>query len=63
MKTIFFVILVSYLALLSSGSYVSVYYTYFAIPALVIIGILAFGNLKEIHQTAKYANSSSKCNT
>ena len=40
----FFIILVSYIAILTSGSYVSVYYTYFALPVLAILGLLGFGS-------------------
>lgn len=49
----FFLILISYLAVLFSGSYVSVYYTYFALPTLPFLGMLAFGNIRRIHGTAK----------
>jgi hypothetical protein len=48
----FFIILVFYIAILSTGSYVSVYSTYFAIPTLAILGLLVFGSFKSIHNTA-----------
>ena len=48
----FFIVLVSYIAILTSGSYVSVYYTYFALPALAILGLLGFGSFRNIHDTA-----------
>lgn len=48
----FFIILISYIAILSTGSYVSVYTTYFAIPTLIILGLLGFGSFKSIHNTA-----------
>jgi len=50
----FFTILIVYIIILKSGLYVSVYITYFSIPTLVILGIFAFGNINNIHKTAKY---------
>lgn len=49
----FFIVLLSYVAVLFSGGYVSVYYTYFAIPTLGFLAVIAFGSFSKIHQTAK----------
>ena len=49
----FFLVLIAYLAILGSGAYISVYYTYISIPVLVLLGLLAFGNYRSIHKTAK----------
>lgn len=53
-QVLFFIVLFSYLGILFSGSYVSVYYTYVAIPLLPILWFLGFGNLNSIGKgTAK----------
>lgn len=44
-KLLFFITLVGYGLVLAVLPYVSVYYTYFAIPILVIFAILGFGRL------------------
>lgn len=49
----FFIVLLSYVAVLFSGGYVSVYYTYFAIPTLGFLAVIAFGSFSKIHETAK----------
>ena len=49
----FFIVLLSYIAVLFAGSYVSVYHTYFAIPMLGFLAIIAFGSFSKIHETAK----------
>jgi len=48
----FFIVLVLYIGMLSSGFYVSVYVTYTAIPTLAILGLLGFGSFQSIHKTA-----------
>lgn len=50
----FFIILIAYIVLLTSGGYVSVYITYIFIPTLAILGLLAFGKFNVIHKTSKY---------
>ena len=49
----FFIVLLSYVAILFAGGYVSVYPTYFAIPTLAFLAIIAFGSFSKIHETAK----------
>ncbi|MDD5401101.1 MAG: hypothetical protein PHQ93_07945 [Sulfurimonas sp.] len=49
----FFVTLFIYLAILFSGEYVSVYYTYYLLPLLAFLALFAFGSLRKINQTAK----------
>ena len=39
----FFIVLLSYVAILFAGGYVSVYPTYFAIPTLAFLALFAFG--------------------
>ncbi len=51
-KILFVIVLLSYLAALATLSYVSVYYSYFAIPALAILGTFAFGKIDSIHDTS-----------
>lgn len=50
----FFIVLFLYLAILGSGSYVSVYITYFALPVLALLGFFGFVTINSIHQTAKF---------
>jgi len=50
-QIIFFIVLVLYVGVLSSGFYVSVYITYTAIPTLAILGLLGFGSFKSIHKS------------
>jgi len=52
--TSFFVILLGYAVVLFALPYVSVYYTYFAIPALAITGLFGFGSLKNPKLTAAF---------
>ncbi len=47
-QLLFFIVLFSYIGILFSGSYVSVYYTYVAIPLLPTLWVLGFLNLNSI---------------
>lgn len=49
----FFVVLTTYILILATGGYVSVYITYFFLPTLAILGVFAFGNFSSIHNKAK----------
>lgn len=51
---LFFIILLGYAVVLLALPYVSVYYTYFAIPALAITGLFGFGSLKNPKSTAAF---------
>lgn len=47
-QLLFFIVLFSYIGILFSGSYVSVYYTYVAITLLPALWIFGFVNLNSI---------------
>lgn len=51
-KLLFFIILAGYGLVLTTLPYVSVYYTYFAIPTLVISAVFGFGSLNNSKFTA-----------
>src|SRR5690554_4105287 len=52
LRIVFFTVLVVYTIILFGFSYVSVYYTYFAIPTLAISALFGFGSFKSPRLTA-----------
>ena len=52
-KIAFFLGLVLYLYILTNFSYVSVYYTYVALPTLAMLGLFGFGSFKSLRSTAQ----------
>ena len=52
-KIAFFLGLVLYLYILTNFSYVSVYYTYVALPTLAMFGLFGFGSFKSLRSTAQ----------
>ena len=52
-KIAFFLGLGLYLYILTNFSYVSVYYTYVALPTLTMLGLLGFGSFKSLRSTAQ----------
>lgn len=53
LKIAFFVVLIGYIACLIFMPYVSVYITYFCIPSLSVLGLLAFGSSTNMYKTAR----------
>jgi len=54
LKIVFFAVLIGYGIILFTLPYVSVYYTYFAIPTLAITALFGFGREKNIKLTAAF---------
>lgn len=52
-KIAFFLGLGLYLYILTNFSYVSVYYTYVALPTLAMLGLFGFGSFKSLRSTAQ----------
>ncbi len=52
-KIAFFLGLGLYLYILTNFSYVSVYYTYVALPTLAMLGLFGFGSFKSSKSTAQ----------
>lgn len=52
-KIAFFLGLGLYLYILTNFSYVSVYYTYVALPTLAMFGLFGFGSFKSLRSTAQ----------